>query len=145
MNALDPIRIELRSLMGSIGFLRLDRDDRFLFISDLPRRKQFFSETQAALEQNGFTACIDPALLLHIDLTEARWRRLMTAAPAQKLWYCFSYPTLSTQARIWIERETPVHLQPILPLRMTLKLLDTGELGTLARRLPPWTAEQLRL
>lgn len=64
------------------GFLRVDRSDDALWVTDYPRRNADVSETEVRLKALGVRCILDEkAKLWHLDWTEEKWEPFIAALP----------------------------------------------------------------
>jgi len=79
---------QLHKKLGG-GFLKLDKDDSALWVSDLPRRNADLQSVQKALESAGIRCRLDKkSRMWHLDWAEERWERFLAALPKE----CPSFP-----------------------------------------------------
>ena len=122
MSPLAAWRAQLRPLAAP-GFLRRDQREDALFISDFPR----FGPPEQAVARNqaaGFHLTLENGLA-HLDAGPERYQALLESLPAPAPGTP-GEETLRLHARalrLW-RAQTPPALQPLAPLRLTLKLLD---------------------
>ena len=132
MSALEPIRDELRALLGPAVLLRRDQAVRALFICDAPRRLPNAAEIHAQLLNAGF-AVAEERGLWRVDLNDARRAAFVRACAPHSL---PRDPALYSLCRSLLSQgETPPGLQPWPLIRLTLLRLDAGETARLAREL----------
>lgn len=143
---LEPLRDSLRALLGVPCFIRRSRAQDALLVTDAPRRAPI-EQLTARLSQSGDWIARPETGLLHLDPSPALWRRLMADAPiCPERWpeAYSAYPFLASCAlRLTLEPVLP-ELQPIGPLRLTLKALEAGDFDTLQNELPQILAALLR-
>lgn len=64
------------------GFLRIDRSDDTLWVSDFPRRNADMYEAEERLREFGVRCVLDEkARLWHLDWTEKKWKEITAALP----------------------------------------------------------------
>ncbi len=141
---------ELRRILGKQGFLRLCGQDRYLFVSDAPRRvsKETLERIQHTMREHGFSAETDSANLLCIDLQPARWRELLDSFPRV---VGMPFPDderlhgVYALARLLSRHPAEFELQPMELIRMALKQYGRKDgLIALAPRMHARCAEKLR-
>ncbi len=137
---LEPLRDSLRILLGVPCFIRRSRDNGALFASDGMMKTGEPERLLERLEQSGDWTAVRDGRLLQIDPSPVLWRRLMQTAPEcnekEPEAYSPAYPFLVSCALILASAPTSPEVQPVSPLRMTLKHLEAGEYGLLQEELP---------
>ena len=139
------MRDSLRALLGVPCFIRRSRSADALFVTDALARGG-----EEALERLSLSPdwhCRREGGLLQADPSPALWQRLMGEAPL-----CMTFrmdgqtpwPFLLSCAARLAEKTVPPDVQPVMPLRMTLKYLEAGEIERLQQELPPIVAELQR-
>ena len=81
--------------------------------------------------------------LLHIDPSPELWRELIASAPRCETGVPEQYPDypfLASCALRLVSEAVPPDIQPVEPLRLTLKYLEAGEMNRLQEELPPMVA-----
>lgn len=120
---------EAQAILDNAGFLHLYGKDDYLYISDIPRRVSS-AELQTKrniLTEHGFTHTIHSDRLLLIDLSPERWENILQAYPKATL---DSFPNDDTVfpvyalIRLLYKHPSPLHLQPLSPIRTVLKCLN---------------------
>ncbi len=141
---------ELRNILGSNGFLRLYGQDRFLYVSDAPRRapRETLAQLQYTMRETGFTVETGPSGLLLIDLQPSRWERLLRSFPhAETAPFPGDGRLLDVYELMRLLRRHPsaFERQPMDPIRAVLKRYTRRDgLPALAPRLTAQCAEWLR-
>jgi hypothetical protein len=137
MNALDPIRNELRAALPARCFLRRDRSGVALFVSDLTRVEEHPASILAPIIDLGYEVTVAGSIC-RLDMTINRYAALIAGLPSRALPPPDdgSFPLWALAGRL-LRAHTPPDEQPIEPIRLTLLRLDAGEAARLARELPP--------
>ena len=66
------------------GFVRVDRSDEALWISDYPRRETCLAETEKRLAALGVQCRLDEGLKMwRLDWTEEKWAEVLSSMPAE--------------------------------------------------------------
>ncbi len=138
---LETLKTELRGILPR-GFLRRARSDEWLLISDFPRFSDI--DVKAPLTAKGWRMKREGDTLL-LDPTPERYAALIASLPPVK-------GITLTEAGLprygivqWLsQKRTPPKLQPVAPVRLTLKYLGTREEQRLWALLPPMFAALLR-
>ena len=147
----DPLPAEeLRNILGPNGFLRLYGQDRFLYVSDAPRRvpRETLARLQYTMRETGFAVETGPSDLLLIDLQPSRWERLLSSFPlAEAAPFPDDGRLLDVYAlmRLLMRHPSAFELQPMDPVRAVLKRYSLRDgLPALAPRLIAQCAQRLR-
>jgi len=128
---LEPLREECRALLSLPGkpfFLRRCFGDGFLFVSDLPRRvsHEALMPVLLSLKSSGFAGIFVPnEALLYVDATLALYEALLGDLPGAPDALSLPrddalYPVYAL-CRLLLLHPTPLHQQPLGPLRWALK------------------------
>ena len=136
---LEPLRDSLRALLGVPCFIRRSRAENALFITDAVRKAANAAAMMDRLAQSGKWCAWREGDLLQLDPSPALWHELMISAPlcAERRPEAYpDYPFLASCALRLAAGNVPAEIQPVEPLRMTLKLLEAGELGRIQEELP---------
>jgi hypothetical protein len=147
----DPLPAEeLRNMLGRNGFLRLHGQDRFLFVSDAPRRvpREALAQLQHTMREAGFAVETDPSDLLLIDLRPSRWEELLGSFPhAEASAFPDDGRLLDVYALMRLLKRHPsaLELQPMDMIRAVFKNYHGRDgLPSLAPKLLSRCAERLR-
>lgn len=66
------------------GFVRVDRSDEALWISDFPRRETYLAEMEKRLAALGVQCRLDEGLKMwRLDWTEEKWAEVLSSMPAE--------------------------------------------------------------
>ena len=125
--------------------LRISREDDCLFVTDAPKRlSDAAAAALAALQAVGWD--VRPVGdLWRLDLREDRWCSFIRSVPREngpdpmKA----SLPMYSLAKRL-TKAPVPAEDQPLLPLRVLLKALDSGKAEAVLRFFPSYLAGLLR-
>ncbi|HSK69989.1 MAG TPA: hypothetical protein VLA21_12070, partial [Candidatus Limnocylindria bacterium] len=133
---LDAAAGELREIIGSAGFIRRDRSQQALFVSDFPAR----APAQAArllerLAQSGWTAEANGGLC-RMDFSPARFRAFFASLPRRK-----PGPGL---AAILLPHAREASDDELPSMRRALLLWDAGDVAALSREAGRALGEGLR-
>ena len=141
---LEPLRNSLRVSLGVSCFIRRSRREDALFVTDVLLRKGRDTETALdALRRQKDWILIPEGRLIHLDPAPELWHRLIDSAPrcgVGRPEQYPEYPFLAACALRLVKEPVPADMQPVAPLRLTLKRLEAGELGRLQEELPPLAA-----
>lgn len=147
----DPLPAEeLRNMLGRNGFLRLHGQDRFLYVSDAPRRvpPKTLAQLQYTMREAGFAVETAPSNLLLIDLQPYRWEELLNSFPSAE---AAAFPgddrLLDVYALVRLLKRHPsaLEVQPMDMIRAVFKNYRGKDgLPVLAPKLLSQCAERLR-
>ena len=145
MILLKDLRGELRQKLNTPCMLRVGREDDCLFVTDAPKRlSDAAAAARTALEAGGWD--VRPVEgLWRLDLGEDRWRSFIRSVPREEgpdpmeaSLQLYSLAKRLTKAPV------PAEDQPLLPLRILFKALDSGKAEAVTRFFPPYLAVLLR-
>lgn len=144
MILLKDLRGEVRQKLGAPCMLRVGREDDCLFVTDAPKRLSDSADARTALEAGGWD--VRPVGgLWRLDLGEDRWRSFIRSVPRENgpdpmeaSLQLYSLAKRLTKAPV------PAEDQPLLPLRVLLKALDSGKADAVTRFFPSYLAVLLR-
>ena len=145
MILLKDLRGEVRQKLGAPCMLRVCREDDCLFVTDAPKRLSDAADAaRTALQAVGWD--VRPVGgLWRLDLGEDRWRSFIHSVPREEGPDPMesSLPLYSLAKRL-TKAPVPAEDQPLLPLRVLLKALDSGKEEAVTRFFPPYLAVLLR-
>ena len=142
MSILQKARIQIYQTLNEVGFLRRNKYGTTLFVSDYLQRANDLEPLQK-LQSMGYVVTQKNGLLF-IDFSHERYIKELTMLK------CPNYPReiphypLHTLAIRLSRTNTPVAMQPIMPIRMTLLYLEEQNYEKLYRFLSPHLATLLR-
>ena len=145
MILLKDLRGELRPKLDGPCMLRICREDDCLFVTDAPKRlSDAAAAARTVLEAGGWD--VRPVGgLWRLDLEKDRWRSFIRSVPREEgpdpmeaSLQLYSLAKRLTKAPV------PAEDQPLLPLRVLLKALDSGKAEAVLHFFPPYLAVLLR-
>lgn len=145
MILLKDLRGEVRQKLNAPCMLRVGREDDCLFVTDAPKR---LSDAAAAardtLEAGGWD--VRPVGgLWRLDLGKDRWRSFIRSVPREEgPDPMVASLQLYSLAKRLTKAPVPAENQPLLPLRVLLKAVDSGKAEAVLRFFPPYLAVFLR-
>ena len=145
MILLKDLRGEVRQKLDVPCMLRVGREDDSLFVTDAPKRMLDSADAvRTALEAEGWD--VRPVGgLWRLDLMEERWRRFIRSVPREEGPDPMAASLqLYSLAKRLTKAPTPAEDQPLLPLRVLLKAMDSGKAEAVLRFFPPYLAVLLR-
>ena len=145
MILLKDLRGEVRQKLGAPCMLRVCWEDDCLFVTDAPKRLSDAADaTRAALQAVGWD--VRPVGgLWRLDLREERWRSFIRSVPREEGPDPMEAPLpLYSLAKRLTRAPVPAEDQPLLPLRVLLKALDSGRAEAVLHFFPPYLAGLLR-
>lgn len=145
MILLKDLRGEVRQKLDAPCMLRVCREDDCLFVTDAPKRLSDSADaTRTALEAGGWD--VRPVGgLWRLDLGEDRWRSFIRSVPREEGPDPMEAPIpLYSLAKRLTKAPVPAEDQPLLPLRVLFKAMDSGKAEAVLRFFPPYLAVLLR-
>ena len=144
MILLKDLRGEVRQKLDGPCMLRVCREDDCLFVTDAPKRLSDSADARTALEAGGWDVRPSGGLW-RLDFREDRWRSFIRSVPRENgpdpmeaSLQLYSLAKRLTKAPV------PAEDQPLLPLRVLLKALDSGKADAVTRFFPSYLAVLLR-
>ena len=145
MILLKDLRGEVRQKLGAPCMLRVGREDDCLFVTDAPKRLSDSADAaRDALQTVGWDVRPSGGLW-RLDLGEDRWHSFIRSVPREEgpdpmeaSLQLYSLAKRLTRAPV------PAEDQPLLPLRVVFKALDSGKAEAVTRFFPPYLAGLLR-
>ena len=130
-------------MLGESCFIRRCRTEDALFVTDAPRRAADPEGLLRRLERSPDWTAVPDGGLTRLDPSPALWGALMRAIPPAEAarperWP--AYPFLVACANRLCFKPVAPEIQPVAPLRLTLKRLEAGELDRLQAELPQLVA-----
>lgn len=145
MILLKDLRGELRQKLDGPCMLRVGREDDCLFVTDAPKRLSDSADAaRTALEEEDWDVRAIGGLW-RLDLRKERWRRFIRSVPRENGPDPLeaSLPLYSLAKRL-TKAPVPAEDQPLLPLRVLLKAMDSGKADAVTRFFPSYLAVLLR-
>ena len=145
MIQLKDLRGEVRQKLDGPCMLRVGREDDCLFVTDAPKRLSDAADAaRDALQAVGWD--VRPVGgLWRLDLGEDRWRSFIRSVPREKEPDPMAASLqLYSLAKRLTKAPVPAEDQPLLPLRVLLKALDSGKAEAVLCFFPPYLAVLLR-
>ncbi len=145
MILLKDLRGEVRQKLGAPCMLRVGREDDCLFVTDAPKRLSDAADAaRDALEAEGWDVRVLGGLW-RLDLRAERWHRFIRSVPREEGPDPMAASLqLYSLAKRLTKAPVPAEDQPLLPLRVLLKALDSGRKEAVLRFFPPYLAVLLR-
>lgn len=144
MILLKDLRGEVRQKLDAPCMLRVCREDDCLFVTDAPKRLSDSADARTALEAGGWDVRVLGGLW-RLDLRAERWRSFIRSVPREEGPDPMEAPLpIYSLAKRLTKAPVPAEDQPLLPLRVLLKALDSGRAEAVLRFFPPYLAVLLR-
>ena len=145
MILLSDWRSRLVRLLDGGCMLRVCRDDGCLFVTDYPARcPENAGRARRALEADGWDV-VPSGRLWRLDPGEEMWRAFIRSVPREELPdpLHVSLPLYSLAVRL-TRTNSAAEDQPVAPLRLLIKAVDTGRADCVLRAFPPLLSALLR-
>ncbi len=145
MILLKDLRGEVRQKLDGPCMLRVGREDDCLFVTDAPKRLSDAADAARAELQAGGWDVRPVRGLWRLDLREDRWRSFIRSVPREEGPDPMEAPLqLYSLAKRLTKAPVSAENQPLLPLRVLLKAMDSGKAEAVLRFFPSYLAVLLR-